>query len=148
MRNDTTMRQSLQALMKKIKGKTVFIIGGGPSARHVDFQDLQDELVICINDAYLDFPNATAIYWMDDVWAAENLDGLTNHRCDLIFTSKKSHNVNYIKTDDPKTTAGSFVLKRTGFYGFDPNVDCVMGNNSGVQALNLTINIFLYSFYW
>jgi len=139
--NDTIMRPSLQELMKKIKKKTVFIIGGGPSAQTVDFNLLQDELVICINDAYRDFPNATMIYWVDDSWAATNYDNLKQHKCKLIFTSKLKRYVTPNPNKEPVTTVGTFVLKRTGDYGYDPTPDCVMGNNSGVQVLNLVVNM-------
>ena len=135
------MRPSLQALMKKIKGKTVFIIGGGPSAQDVNFDLLQDELVICINDAYRDFPNAAMIYWVDNNWVSENYDILNSHKCKLRFTSKVAHHISYAKKPDPQTLCGGFVLKRTGDSGFDPAPDCLMGNNSGVQVLNLVVNM-------
>jgi len=135
------MRPSLQALMKKIKRKTVFIIGGGTSVENVDFSLLQDELVICINDAYRDFPNATAIYWVDDSWASSNYDTLNPHKCKLRFCSKPAQHINYHTKDDPQTVCSTYVIRRTGEYGFDPTPDCLMGNNSGVQALNLVVNM-------
>ena len=135
------MRQSLQDFMKKIKGQTVFIIGGGASAKNVDFNLLQNETVVCINDAYRDFPNATAIYWVDETWAAENYDNLKVHNCQHRFTSKPSQHISYDVNNDPKTLGNSYILKRTGDIGYDSNPDCVMGNNSGVQVLNLVINM-------
>ena len=135
------MRASLQALMKKIKRKNVFIIGGGPSAQHVDFDLLQDEVVICINDAYRDFPNATMIYWLDETWVSENYDNLKHHACKLLFTSKHAQHMNYVRFSDPQTVSGTYILKRTGDGGYDRNPDCVMGNNAGVQAMNLIVNM-------
>jgi len=135
------MRPSLQRLMKRLKRETVFIIGGGPSARNVDFSMLMDETVVCINDAYRDFPDAAMIYWVDDTWASENMDGLNQHKCDLIFTSRPGERAHYTKGDDPTTLCNTYVLKRTGEYGFDPSVDCIMGNNSGAQVLNLVVNM-------
>ena len=135
------MRPSLQALMKKIKNKTVFIIGGGPSAKNVDFDLLQDEVVVCVNDAYRFFPNATVIYWVDESWVAENYDEVMSHKCDMVFTSKPAQHITYDKINDPKTSANTYILKRTGDAGYDPNYDCVMGNNSGVQVLNLVANM-------
>jgi hypothetical protein len=135
------MRPSLQALMKKIKRKTVFIIGGGPSAMDVDFSILQNELVVCINDAYRDFPDATAIYWVDDSWGANNYDNLVAHNCNLIFTSRPAHHISYLRNPDPTTVCNTYMLKRTGEHGFNPTPDCLMGNNSGVQVLNLIVNM-------
>ena len=109
------MRPSLQALMKKIKGKNVFIIGGGPSAKNVDFSLLHDEVVICINDAYRYFPNAVATYWVDETWAAENAHLLVNHN-GLKFTSKPKQHISYDRDGDPKTICDGAILLRTGDY--------------------------------
>lgn len=133
------MRPSLQALMKKLKGKTVFIIGGGPSANNVDFNLLQSETVVCVNDAYRDFPDAAMIYWLDSVWAAENHDTLMLHDCKLKFTAKRHSRVRPNK-EDP-TSDGGYCLQQTGDFGYDPDVNCLMGNNSGVHALNIVVNM-------
>jgi hypothetical protein len=135
------MRPALQELQRKIKNKTIFIIGGGPSAKTVDFDLLQDEITISINDAYEWFPNTTAVYWVDDSWASENYDNLKFHNCKLFFTSKKAQHINYDIKDDPRGLLNATVLKRTGDFGYDPQPDCVMGNNSGTQVLNLCINM-------
>lgn len=135
------MRPSLQAFMKRLKGKTVFIIGGGPSANDVDFSLLQDEEVVCVNDAYKFFPNAAGIYWVDETWASQNYDGLFNHPTEFVFTSKPAQHINLSRYPDPTTVANSYILRRTGDAGFDPVPDCVMGNNSGVQVLNLVVNM-------
>lgn len=135
------MRPALQELHKKIVNQNVFIIGGGPSAKDVDFSLLQNEFVVCINDAFYDFPNAIAIYWVDDGWGSENYDDLKNHICKLLFTSKLAQHISYDKNDDPKTILNATVLKRTGDMGYDSEPDCVRGNNSGVQILNLIVNM-------
>lgn len=135
------MRPSLQAFMKKIKSKTVFIVGGGPSAKNVDFALLQNEIVICINDSYEDFPNATGIYWVDESWVSENYDSLILHNCKMKFTSKPSQHISYAVNGDPVGICKAAILKRTGDFGFDENIDCIMGNNSGVQVLNLVVNM-------
>lgn len=135
------MRPSLQAFMKAIKGKTVFIIGGGPSARNVDFSLLQDEVVVCINDSILDFPNATAVYWVDETWASENFDLLKSHPVPHRFTSKPSQHITYARNGDPKTIANAAIIRRTGDSGYDPAPDQLCGNNSGVQVLNLVVNM-------
>ena len=135
------MRPSLQDFMKKIKNKTVFLIGGGPSAADVDFSLLKDEVVICINDSIHDFPNATALFWLDDSWIGHNHDIVSRHSCQFRFTSKHSQHVSYINNPDPTTSCNTFILKREGDFGYSPEYDCVMGNNSGVQVLNLVVNM-------
>lgn len=135
------MRPALQELQKKIKNKTVFIIGGGPSAKTVDFSLLQNEVTISINDAYAWYPNTTAVYWVDESWASENYDKLKLHNCKLLFTSKPSQHINYDVNNDPKAILNTNILKRTGDFGYDPSPDCVMGNNSGTQAINLCVNM-------
>lgn len=135
------MRDSLQQLMKKVKYKNVFIVGGGPSVKNVDLSLLQNEVTICINDAYRYFSNTTAIYWVDESWASENYDNLKQHNCQLLFTSKFARHVSYKHKKEPKGILNSTILKRTGDYGFDPDPECVMGNNSGTQVINLMVNM-------
>lgn len=135
------MRPALQELQKKIKNKTIFIIGGGPSIQDVDFDLLQDEITISINDAFKWFPQTTLIYWVDDSWASENYDKLKVHDCKLLFTSKQAQHISYTVNKDPRTILGATILRRTGDFGFDKQSDCVMGNNSGTQVLNLCMNM-------
>lgn len=116
-------------------------MGGGPSAKEADFELLQNEITFSINDSFDDFPNTTAIYWVDDSWASENYDKLKSHPCKLLFTSRKAQQVKYDKNDDPRSLLNATVLKRTGDFGYAPEPDCVMGNNSGTQVLNLCINM-------
>lgn len=135
------MRPSLQEFMKKVKGKTVFIVGGGPSATHVDFSLLQDEVVVCINDSYEDFPKATALYWVDETWIAEEYDHVRNAKYPFVFTSKPYHHISYEIKADPTGSCSTYILRRKGDFGYAPEYDCVMGNNSGVQVLNLVVNM-------
>jgi len=127
--------------MKRIKGKTVFIVGGGPSALDVDFSLLQDELVICINDSYEDFPKATALYWVDESWIAEEYEFVRNANYPFVFTSKPTQHIRYDINPDPTGSCNTYILRRTGDFGYAPAPDCVMGNNSGVQVLNLIVNM-------
>jgi hypothetical protein len=135
------MNAKLQELMKRVKNKTVFIVGGGPSVKNVDLDLLQDEVIICINDAYRYFPNCTAIYWVDESWASENYDNLEKHNCQLMFTSKFAQHIGFDPKKERKGLLGSVILKRTGDNGYDPRIDCVMGNNSGTQVINLIVNM-------
>lgn len=135
------MRPQLQELKRKISRQTVFIIGGGKSAQALDFGKLQNEITISVNDAYKFFPNTTAIYWVDDTWISENYDSVMAHNCQLRFTSKHSHVVPYSRDDNPTGIANAAILARTGDFGYDPNCNNVMGNNSGTQVLNLVVNM-------
>ena len=135
------MRPSLQEFMKKIKNQTVFLIGGGPSAADVDFSLLQDEVVVCINDSIHDFPNALAVYWVDESWIARNYDIVRDHNCQFRFTSKPTQHITYVNNPDPKGSCSTYILRRHGDFGYAPEYDCVMGNNSGVQVLNLVVNM-------
>ena len=141
MEDNTTMRPALQELQRKIRGKNVFLIGGGPSAKLLDLSLLQNEITISLNDAYEKFPNTTAIYWVDDSWCSENYDKLKFHNCKLLFTSRRAQHIRYDKNSDPRGLLNSTILKRTGDFGYDPKPDCVMGNNSGTQAINLCVNM-------
>ena len=132
------MRTKIQQLYNTISGRTVYVIGGGPSFKLVDKSLLKDKLVICLNNAYTEFDNATALYWCDESWVAKHYDNIINHSCKLRFTARHSAD-GYIKTD-AQATGGATVLKRTGDYGIDPNINHIRGNNSGAQILNLLCN--------
>lgn len=145
------MRPQLQELYNNFFGQDVFIVGGGYSIKSVNLNYLLDKKVIAINTAFEYLPNATALLWSDSSWLGinNNLNKLTDHKCKLRFNPKK-HGQGHIQKNI-LTSGGATVLLATGDYGFDPNIDNVRGNNSGVQALNLAINmkpkrIFLIGF--
>lgn len=134
------MRQNIQALYDRLSGRKVFIIGGGPSVKTQNLQPLIHENVICLNTAYELFSNPVALYWADENWAAKHFDKLEQHQCKLRFHSKFHVSDQYLKKDE-LAFANATILKRTGDYGIDFNIDCVRGNNSGAQILNLLLNI-------
>lgn len=127
--------------MKQIRHKTVFIVGGGSSIKDIDFKELDNEITVSINDAYKYLPNTTAIFWVDDSWISENYDNVMSHPCQLRFTSKFAQHIRLNKDSDPRGIADATILRRTGDFGYDPDVNNVMGNNSGTQALNLVVNM-------
>lgn len=133
------MREQLQELHNKLFNQEVFIVAGGYSVNDINVDFLQSKKTVAINDSYRLLPNATALFWCDPNWASENIPNLNNHQTLLRF-NPRHHAHGHIK-DDIKGTAGATILKRSGEYGFDPNVDSVMGNNGGVQCLNLVINM-------
>lgn len=133
------MRKSLQQLYDKVAGQEVFIIGGGPSFNLIDKSLLDGKLVVCINSAYREFPEATMLYWCDESWISNHLDPVMDHNCKLRFTSRHTAD-NYI-VRDLLATGNAAVIKRTGDFGLDANVDNVRGNNSGAQVLNFLANM-------
>lgn len=133
------MRTKLQLLHDKVSGREVFVIGGGPSFKKVDPTLLKDKLIVCINSAYKVFDNATALYWCDESWISAHYDNVYKHPCKLRFTARHSAD-GYIKKDI-QGTCGSTILKRTGDYGIDTDVNNVRGNNSGAHVLNLLGNM-------
>ena len=132
------MYEGLQHLKREVKNKTIFIFGGGASLQDFDYSTVEDEITFAINDAYRFLPNAKVIYWVDDTWISENYENVMAHKCQYRITSKFSQHLGNRVT---KGIANSIILKRTGDAGFDPDIECVRGNNSGVQILNLAINL-------
>lgn len=131
------MRESIEQLYKTVTGQEVFIVGGGYSIRDIDLSLLNNKITIAINDVYQKLPHALAVYWCDSSWGAKHADKLKYHDSTLRFTSRRGANVKA----DVKGLANSTLLNVTGDFGYDPNPDNVMGNNSGVQCLNLIINM-------
>ncbi len=133
------MRPSLQEFYNKVSGRTVYVIGGGPSYNEIDKSLLKDKSIICINTAYKEFPDATALYWCDESWVAKHYDNIMNHPCPLRFTARHSAD-GYIQKN-LCVTGNATVLKRSGDYGLDMDVNNVRGNNSGAHVINLLANM-------
>jgi hypothetical protein len=135
------MRDALKSLNRLFDQQTVFIVGGGKSLRGFDYERLSGRCVVGINQACAYIPDLSAIYWVDEDWAAKNDDTLNRHACKLRFCGKRSPAPNFEKDDSFRGIGGSQHLKVTGDYGFDDNVDHVRGNNSGSQVINLCVNM-------
>lgn len=133
------MRDKIQELYKKVAGRQVFVIGGGPSFKNVDKSLLEGHEVICINSAYKEFPNATALYWCDESWLGNHYDNILNHPCPLRFTARHSAD-GYIARNQ-LAAGNACVLRRTGDFGVDTDIDSVRGNNSGAHVINLLANV-------
>lgn len=133
------MRAKLQELKNKLAGQEVFIVGGGYSVEHVNKDFLQDKIVVGINDAYEFLPNAAALYWCDNSWVARHMHILKDHPCQLRFNAAPHYRVHIEKDID--ACGGATALYLTGNMGFDPDPNCVKGNNGGTHALNLVINM-------
>jgi hypothetical protein len=133
------MRTQIESLYNKFYGQEVFIVAGGYSIKDINIDYLHDKNTIAINDSYKILPNATALFWCDTAWAGREHAGLKFHNTKLRFNPKFGGS-GQIKSNIP-TSGGALVLDRTGEYGYDPNIDNVMGNNGGVQCLNFVVNL-------
>lgn len=132
------MRPDIKELYQKTFQNDVYIVGGGPSLRGFDFSRLDDKVTVGLNSAYTKLPNATALYWADETWAATNYDSLQRHQCKLRFSARFHLPENMLQR---KGTAGCTYLRRSGDIGFDTNPDNVMGTHSGAHAINLVANL-------
>ena len=112
-------------------GETVYIIGGGPSLKGFNWQQLNTKKTIAINRAVQFYPNADAVYWTDArvyMWYKKDIDKFKG----LKFTVKAASNY-----------AGKVnVLKKGVKFGLEAKRDSLAhGNNSGYAAINLAVHL-------
>lgn len=134
------MRPALYQLKSHIQDNTVFIVGGGSSLKNFDFNRLKGRKVIGINQAANYIKDLTAIYWVDEIWAAQNYHILETHDCKLRFCGRYGVS-DFCIMNDIRSVADSCPLRITGAYGFDPDINNVRGNNSGAHCINLCVNL-------
>jgi hypothetical protein len=135
------MSTFLQELTKSISGRRVFIVGGGPSVKNVDLSLLKNKKIIVTNQAAEILPEATALYWVDDSWAATNHKLIESSPIKLRFTAKKFYSPKY-ESCKIYGYGNCQVLHQTGDFGIDTHQSKykVRGNNSGAQAIHLAFN--------
>lgn len=134
------MRPIIHDIHSKFAGTDVFIVGGGSSLKGFDFTLLNGKNVIAINSAYRYVVREDVVlFWGDAAFASHEAEILENHPSKYKITSRVM--ADYAIEHGKLGAAGSTILKKTGDYGYDPNVDNVKGNNSGTQALNFAINL-------
>lgn len=134
------MRKIMQEFINDMSGRTVFVIGGGPSINQQDLSLLKNKKIVCINTAYKIFPDAMCLYWADTSWIENNIDSVKLHKAKYKFHSKFHLSSQYLSNENACGIGGSILLRRTGDTGIDPNIDHVRGNNSGAHVLNLLHN--------
>lgn len=134
------MRKNIQEFYSKIEGRTVYVIGGGPTVKKQNLQLLSGKHVICLNNAYSIYPDALALYWADESWVERHLDSVNAHTAKFRFHSKFHISNKYLENESRLGIGKSILLKRTGDKGIDNNIDNVRGNNSGAHILNLLHN--------
>ncbi len=133
------MREDLQRLIKTVGGRTVFILGGGPSVTPLILDTLNKSAskVVCLNSAVKFIDNPLAVMWCDNSWASNNLAVLDRLTCPKFYT--KSHAAAQI-TSNKRSISNSTILHKTGEFGFDMDINNVRGNNSGAHCINLLSN--------
>lgn len=134
------MRTIIHEIYSKVIGSDIFIVGGGSSLTNFDFSVLDGRNVIAINAAFHNFLREDVIlYWGDASFGSTNEQKLLNHPSKYKFTS--TIHADRAIANNKLGVAGSTPLKKTGDYGYDPNINNVKGNNSGTQALNFALNM-------
>lgn len=131
------MNAHLQELSNISKGRTIFILGGGPSITDIDISKVISHPTIAINNSYKLSNSITALYWGDSSWISKHAKDVESHPCKLRFTSRFHTCIGKSIIGE----AGATILKRSKEYGYDANIHNVSGNNSGCHALNLAINL-------
>jgi hypothetical protein len=134
------IRKTLQEFYDKVSGRTVYVIAGGPTVKNQNLELLKGKHVVCLNNAYSIYPDALALYWADETWAAKHIDGLSSHPTKFRFHSKFHVSNKYLENEKHLGIGNSLILKRTGDRGIDPEINNVRGNNSGAHILNLLYN--------
>lgn len=133
------MREDLQRLKNSVEGRTVFILGGGPSVTPevLDILNTKTNKVFCLNSSVKFIKRPVGLLWCDEAWAGQNLDYVNNLTCPKFYV--KRDGITHIR----KNIYGvgkSTILNKTGDFGMDSSIDNVRGNNSGANAINLLIN--------
>lgn len=133
------IRENLQYFIKNVEGRTVFIVGGGPSITKetIDYLNQSNKPVFCLNSAVSFIDNPVGVMWCDDSWATNRLDYLTKLECSKFYV--KQHGATHI-AKSINGVANSIILNKSGDFGFDPDINSVRGNNSGAYSINFLVN--------
>lgn len=131
------MRPIIQEIFHKFSGTDVFIIGGGNSLKGFDFSKLIGKNVVALNSAYKYVDENAVLFWGDAGWGATNSHILKEHPSKYKLSCRPIVNI----TRNMLGESGETFLHKTGNYGYDPNPECVMGNNSGANAINFVVNM-------
>lgn len=133
------LRDDLQRLKRTVEGRTVFILGGGPSVTPQILSKLNEEnkLVFCLNSSVKFIKNPCGLMWCDDSWAANNSELVHSLNCPKFYV--RSNGQAYIRTGTYGFGRSTILHKKSDF-GASPDIDIVCGNNSGAYAINLLVN--------
>jgi len=127
---DSVSYKKLVALKNKAEGKSIFLIGGGPSLKDFDFSRLKGKFTIGVNKCYEKIiPDL--LYFSDSCfydWYKPEIDALKCEKASIANTLKQPFNI--IK------------LGCTGETGLEMRFGNVRhGSNSGHAALNVTYHL-------
>jgi len=113
------------------KGKTVYVIGGGPSLQGFNWNSLSNKSVIAINKSFMSIPTAQVIYWTDARfyrWYKKDIDA--------------SNAVKYTINSGAPYTNDVRLLKKGIRHGLETdNRSLAHGDNSGYAAINLAYHL-------
>lgn len=133
------IRDDLQRLKNLVEGRTVFILGGGPSVTPDILKKLNDSgsLVFCLNSSVKFIKSPCGLLWCDDSWAANNIDAINSVQCPKFAV--KANAQAYIRSNI-KGFGSATVLHKESDFGISMDINCVCGNNSGANSINLLVN--------
>lgn len=111
------------------KWHRAFLVGGGPSLAHFDFELLRGQTLIAVNDAALRLPWATALISADRTWIA--------HREKEVLAFQGERYL-VVSEGKPRPLSGVIYLRQTTDRGLSSNPGTIhVRGNSGYAALNL-----------
>jgi hypothetical protein len=115
-------------------GRSVYLIGGGPSLKGFDFERLRNRgVVVAINDAVLHVPWADCVFSIDIIWIARREAALRARTAGEVVVAVPED------WERPKGLAVTALARRRGT-GVSPHAWAVMtGDNSGYAALSLAL---------
>jgi hypothetical protein len=116
-------------------GRSVFLLGGGPSLRGFDFERLRGRgVVIAINDAIRAAPWADCAVTIDTVWLRNRAGELAD------FMARGGEVVAAVPEHHPQDQAGIRYLSRRRGAWLSQDADSLhTGENSGFAALGMAI---------
>lgn len=129
--------------MKNPPPKICHIIGGGPSLAGFDWQSLNGEFCIAINDAFKVLPLAPVVMFSIGAWADQNFRGLVEH------SGLKIHCV--AEPSYSRPSPGFIELLLTNGHGLEMRRGRITGETTGQMALNFAAQlgfreVWLYGF--
>ena len=124
-------RPKVTSVQPIFRGKTCFIIGGGPSLSKIDWNQLAGKNTIAINKAFISYPNADVLYWTDSrfySWYKNRIDQYKGIKYAIRFNATQNGEVQ--------------LLNRGIRFGLETRADTLAhGNNSGYAAINLAYHL-------
>lgn len=128
------MKQTVQftKLERDLVGRSVYILGGGPSLRGFDFESLRGcGHVVAVNDAIFAAPWADTAITIDIIWLANRVNALRHFDGEMIAAVPDDF--------EPVDAPVRYVLRRPGAMVSERMGIVYTGDNSGFAALGMAI---------